>query len=354
MDQELRNHNASDEPLYNIGVVSRMTGISVATLRAWERRYGFPASGRTAGGHRLYSERDMTRLRWVKGQIDQGMGTAQAIQVLRYREAPDRASRDRVRPGSGRGPATPTRGNGEGQQVEVFGPAQVAPGTEAALAGYRDALEQALLTYDVAAADNILGEALLSYNLDDLIFKVIEPAFVAIGRAWEQERMSVAMEHLTTHYLRHRLLMWMLSGPPLYPVKPVVLACAPGELHEGSLLILGALLRRRRWPVAYLGQTVPLPDLASLIQDMQPEIVVLVAMTEAPAASLVDWPQYFPEAVAMGRPTIAFGGRVFAAQPEWRDKVPGIYLGDSLEEGIATLDTMLTERLAAVEAHARA
>ncbi len=32
----------NNEPLYNIGVVSRMTGISMATLRAWERRYEFP------------------------------------------------------------------------------------------------------------------------------------------------------------------------------------------------------------------------------------------------------------------------------------------------------------------------
>ena len=54
----------NDEPLYNIGVVSRMTGISMATLRAWERRYEFPDSERTAGGHRLYSENDVLRLRW--------------------------------------------------------------------------------------------------------------------------------------------------------------------------------------------------------------------------------------------------------------------------------------------------
>src|SRR5512140_3830850 len=90
MEQELRNRTGSDEPLYNIGVVSRMTGISVATLRAWERRYGFPTSGRTAGGHRLYSERDMVRLRWVKVQIEQGMQTAQAIQALKRQEAGER------------------------------------------------------------------------------------------------------------------------------------------------------------------------------------------------------------------------------------------------------------------------
>ena len=76
----------SHEPLYNIGVVTRMTGISMATLRAWERRYDFPEASRTSGGHRLYSEHDIMCLRWVKSRIDDGMQTAQAIQALRHQE----------------------------------------------------------------------------------------------------------------------------------------------------------------------------------------------------------------------------------------------------------------------------
>ena len=74
----------SEEPLYNIGVVSRMTGVTMATLRAWERRYNFPESERTAGGHRLYSEKDVMQLQWVKGRIEEGMQTAQAIHALRH------------------------------------------------------------------------------------------------------------------------------------------------------------------------------------------------------------------------------------------------------------------------------
>ena len=42
--------NVSEEPIYNIGVVARMTGIPVATLRVWERRYQFPTAERTEGG----------------------------------------------------------------------------------------------------------------------------------------------------------------------------------------------------------------------------------------------------------------------------------------------------------------
>src|SRR5512145_1174419 len=81
-----QDNQGDEEPLYNIGVVTRMTGISMATLRAWERRYDFPEAKRTLGGHRLYSEKDVLRLRWVKKRIDEGMQTAQAINALKHQE----------------------------------------------------------------------------------------------------------------------------------------------------------------------------------------------------------------------------------------------------------------------------
>src|SRR5439155_1152306 len=56
--------------------------IPMSTLRVWEQRYGFPKSARTAGGHRLYSERDIQRITWVKESMDGGMKTSQAIRAL--------------------------------------------------------------------------------------------------------------------------------------------------------------------------------------------------------------------------------------------------------------------------------
>jgi DNA-binding transcriptional MerR regulator len=39
----------------SIGDVVAATGIGEATLRAWERRFGFPAPRREPSGHRRYS-----------------------------------------------------------------------------------------------------------------------------------------------------------------------------------------------------------------------------------------------------------------------------------------------------------
>lgn len=309
---------ASEDPLYNIGVVARMTGIPVGTLRVWERRYDFPESARTPGGHRLYSEKEVMRLRWVKARIDEGMQTGQAIRALQHAEA-------------------------EGRIPEPA-PLLQAPTSRnvaASLAAFQARLAEALLDHDLGKADQALGEVMAVFPLEDVIFHVVAPVLEEIGEAFLDERISIATEHLATNYLRHRLLMWMHTGPPPHTTAPTVLACAPGELHEGSLLIMGTLLRRQGWPVAYLGQSLPLPDLAAFVKDIKPLAVVLVAMTEEPARALREWPRWMPAAARTGRPVVAYGGHIFAHQPEWRAEMPGEYLGDTLQEGLEALTRIL-------------
>jgi len=133
-----------------------------------------------------------------------------------------------------------------------------------------------------------------------------------------------------------------VTGPRPRDGTPIVLACAPGEWHEGSLLMLGVLLRRQGWPVAYLGQNVPFRDLANFVAEMKPPVVVLVAMREESARALAEWPQWIRQ--AEGWPRVVFGGRAFVVQPELQGLVPGgTYLGDSLQEGMARLVEILRQ-----------
>jgi DNA-binding transcriptional MerR regulator len=314
----------NDDPLYNIGVVARMTGLSMATLRAWERRYEFPAAQRTAGGHRLFSEEDVMRLRWVKARIDEGMQTAQAIQALRHQEATGHLVHLDDSLEAGRMAIPP---NGDSSH----------------LANCQQRLFEILSKRDIQGADSLLGDALAVFTPEDLILDVLNPTFTQIGDAWENGQVSIATEHLATNYLRQRLLMWMLSGPPPRRSRPIVMACAPDEWHEGSLLMIGSLLRRQGWPIAYLGQAVPLADLATFVHEIDPPIVITVAMTEKTASLLLDWPQWLPDAAKAGRPIFGYGGRIFTLQPEWRLKMAGIYLGDSLRDGLRTVERLLPQ-----------
>jgi len=313
----------SDEPLYNIGVVARMTDIPVATLRVWERRYGFPSSARTGGGHRLYSEQEILRLRWIKARIDEGMQTGRAIRALQHLEQENRLSSAL--------PATPA----------TWRPAAASYTADTSLAAYRRQLTKALLVPNTQEAERLLGEALALHPLESLILDMIQPTLADLGEAWHDGRINVAVEHLASNFLRHRLLMWMATGPQPRSSAPNILACAPDEFHEGSLLMLGVLLRRQGWPVTYLGQSLPLPDLAAFAQKAHPSAIVWVAMREESARNLLDWPRWLPEAAESGQPVICFGGRVFTQEPAWRERVPGVYLGETLQEGMETLQRVL-------------
>jgi len=314
------NKLPQEEPFYNIGVVSRVTGVPIATLHAWERRYDFPHSARSPGGHRLYSEKDISRLRWVKLQVEAGMQTRQAIQAAQRLDS--------------QGYFAVT------QTLELTAPATASP-SQAPLVG-REQLLKALLDHNLEEADRMMGEMLAFHTPEDLTLNIIGPTLEDIGREWETGRIDVADEHLASSYLRHRLLMWMVTGPRSHPVAPTVLACAPGEWHEGSLLMLGVLLRRQGWPVAYLGQNVPLKDLATFSQGVHPLAIVLVAMTGETGRALIDWPKHVAQAA--GQPMICFGGQGFLEKPELQTLVPGTYLGNSLQEGVEKLLNLLPRR----------
>ena len=198
-----------------------------------------------------------------------------------------------------------------------------------------------LLTHDTVQADHIINEAVALSPPENVILDVISPTMHTIGLGWQEGEIDIATEHLATNYLRQRLMMWLRTGPPAYAVQPTVLACAPGEWHDGSLMIFGALLRRRRWPVTYLGQSTPLPDLARLVRKIQPLAIVLVAMQEEPAQALIPWPTWLQEAAETGRPVVAYGGLAFNEHSELRDKVPGLFLGATFQEGVDTLESIL-------------
>jgi DNA-binding transcriptional MerR regulator len=308
----------STSPLYNIGVVTRVTGVPIATLHAWERRYGFPSAARTAGGHRLYSEKDITRLRWVKSQLDSGLTVSRAVVAVRALEADGHLY----------------------LPVELKASSRSEPDPAASLS-LRESLLEALTHHDLPHADQLMGEMLAFYSPEDLTLDVIGPVLNAIGEGWEQGHITVVTEHLASNFLRHRLLMWMVTGPTPRSGNQIVLACAPGEWHEGSLLMLGMLLRRQGWPVAYLGQNVPFHDLAKFIDNIHPPAVVLVAMGEEPARALVDWPQWIKQ--EGNHPLIAFGGRAFVVQPELQGMVPGIYLGASIQDGLTNLVSLIQQ-----------
>ena len=81
------SNEVSKSGRYRIRVVSEMTGIPSATLRAWERRYGIPSPQRTASSYRLYSDFDVETVRQMRDLCDQGVSPSEAARMLKQRGA---------------------------------------------------------------------------------------------------------------------------------------------------------------------------------------------------------------------------------------------------------------------------
>src|SRR5689334_22417525 len=71
----------STTPAFNLKVVLKETGLGADTLRAWERRYGLPVPQRTAGGHRLYSQRDIETIKWLMKRQTEGLSISRAVDM---------------------------------------------------------------------------------------------------------------------------------------------------------------------------------------------------------------------------------------------------------------------------------
>ena len=76
-------NNINDEPRYVISIAARMVGVQTYTLRYYEK-IGIIEPSRSQGRLRLYSDRDIARLRRVKTLMDDmGVNLAGVEVVLR-------------------------------------------------------------------------------------------------------------------------------------------------------------------------------------------------------------------------------------------------------------------------------
>ena len=289
----------STAPVFNTKAVARETSVPADTFRAWERRYGMPRPQRTPGGHRLYSERDIAIIRWLRDRTDDGVNISHAVLLL--------------------------------TNMLDAAPSMPACNDEArALGQLIDEIVQALMNFDSTHADQILSEAFSIYPFEQVLLDLVQPAMIEIGERWHRGEINVAVEHFATQFVRRKLagLLSIFEGNAHRAT--VVVGCAPGELHDLGALLSALFLVRRGWHVIYLGPQVPLFDLLETVHSLKPNMVCLSASTMETALELIPVARGLTEAYPQVH--FGYGGRVFNLNPELRHSMPGVFLGQDARE----------------------
>lgn len=305
-----------DEPKFTIKAVASKTGIRPVTLRAWERRHEVLNPHRADNRYRLYSERDIAILRWLKNRVDEGISISNAVVELRN------MTNNNIWPEAI--PAAPSPSVG----------ASDTPPSQ-----YARELYLALIKHDENRAGDIIREVHALFNLLTVTSEVYIPALREIGESWYRGEIRITTEHFASAYLRGKLLSLLQAYPSRRSSPLVLVGCAPMEQHELGSLMLAVLLRSEGIRVEFLGPDIPVEDLADYATYEQPAMVILSATSEYSAREM----KHMQELLKKTRPTpiFGYGGLAFDQHPELRREIPGNYLGSSLESALETAKSLL-------------
>jgi MerR family transcriptional regulator, light-induced transcriptional regulator len=223
-----------------IGEFARRVGVNAPLLRAWEQRYGLLQPVRSPGGFRLYTSEDAERVARMRRGLGEGLSAAEAA----------RAALQTGRP------------------------------SDSLLEDAASSLLAAIRDYDEAAVQAILDQSFAAFGLEAVLREVILPTLTRVGLEWQEGTLAVSQEHFASNLIRGRLLslarMWERGSGPL-----ALLACAPGEQHDITLLSFGLLLRSYGWRILFLGADTPIATLIEAAETTRPALTVLVSFDTA-------------------------------------------------------------------------
>lgn len=253
-----------DDPKFTIRAVSEKTGIQPVTLRAWERRHEVLSPHRADNRYRLYSERDIAILRWLKHRIDEGTSISNAVSELR----------------------SMTNRNVWPEAIPQA-PSQVSSATNSAPPSYyARQLYNTLIRHDEGRAGDLLRDAHARFDLLTVCQEVIIPALREIGDAWYRGDIRVTTEHFASAYLRGKLLSLLQAYPTKRGAPLILIGCAPMEQHELGTLMMAVLLRSEGYRIEYLGPDIPIEDLAEYARYEHPDMIILSATSESSAREM--------------------------------------------------------------------
>ena len=230
-----------------IASVEQATGIARATLRIWERRYGFPQPGRDLRGERSYPGEQVQKLRLIADLMSRGHRPGRLVQLT------------------------------EAQLSALAGPAGRRGSASGSPAAFDDPVLTLLRHHDTSGLTRLLEESVRSLGVGGFITDRLPALNVEVGQAWARGQLEVYEEHLYAEAVQGVLRARLAQLQPLAEAHGprVLLATFPEELHGLGLLMAHVLLTIEGCPCTSLGTRVPLQQIVAAAGAFRADIVGL-------------------------------------------------------------------------------
>lgn len=254
---------------WSIAQVERETGLGKDTLRAWERRYGFPIPERDTLGERAYPQEQLNRLRLIRRLLDVGHRPGKVVPLESEKLEALLAQQNA---------AAPVR-----KQLDK---------PEAALLDNESQWVQWLAEDRTTQIKHTIQQHILRNGLGTVVDQLVGPLCGLVGRAWMRGDISVYQEHLFTHTLQSVLREAIASvdavGPSMHQRPRILLTTTPNEFHGLGLLMVECHLALESCERFTLGTCTPVLDIVQAVAQLQTDVLALSFSAYATRKDVVD------------------------------------------------------------------
>jgi DNA-binding transcriptional MerR regulator len=234
---------------YPIGAVSRLTGISTDTLRAWERRYQAVTPPR-GGRRRDYDQADVERLTLLRRVVEKGHAIGSVARLP----------------------------NAELREMLTE---QTGPDSDSSIV---NTLLSLLDRFDYAALNERLSRIAALLPASEVVEQVVFPVMREVGERWHRKEISMAQEHMMTMLVQRILGTLLTLNRPAADAPKLIFTTPQGEEHSLAVLAAAMLAPGAGISPIYLGPNLPVDEIL-LAQRRSGARAIVLQITDAAVRS---------------------------------------------------------------------
>jgi methanogenic corrinoid protein MtbC1 len=174
---------------------------------------------------------------------------------------------------------------------------------------------------DKAAAEALIVEKVRKGTpVRDVYLHVFQPVQWEVGRKWQENEISVGMEHYitaATQGIMARLYEFIFN--PTGNGRSMVATNVSGDLHDLGIRMVADFFEMEGWNTYYLGANTPQESILRMIRETNAELLAISATLPLNLPRVKRLISYIRKEIPSRELRIIVGGKSFnAAQKLWR------------------------------------
>ncbi len=137
--------------------------------------------------------------------------------------------------------------------------------------------EEALLSFDRGACSSLVYDQLeREVAIPDIYERLLRPALYDVGAMWEQNKLSVAAEHVATAItegVMNELYSRVIAAPR--KGRLAIIAAVEGEYHQVGAKMVADVFELNGWDALFVGASTPAGEIIRLVRETRPTLLGL-------------------------------------------------------------------------------